>query len=580
MSMRFIEWSRFFKSADSLREKILRGLSFEHDDLEFYLVPVSQIDSDSTDLVSLIMDWRNQNQDAFPTRFTVTHSGTSKWLLNSVIQNDHKILFMILSPFMKTIGHLGLLYVEASDSIEVDNIVRGSEEHPGVMAKALLAVEAWVEEELSRNEITLKVLSSNSHAIAFYSGLEYREVGRVPMKWETTTEGQRLIPNSNPDEFMILMSKSLLTNPSLDQVLTAGPSISSREISYTNQAVRYGWNQRHSSFLTDFERKFAEYIGVEYAIATSSCTGALHLALNALAVGTGDEVIVPDITWVATASAVMYTGAKPVFVDVNPLDWTIDVEDFKRKITPRTKAVIPVHLYGFPSKMLEISKIAKEFGLSIVEDAAPAIGSTIGTDKVGTFGSFGCFSFQGAKLLVTGEGGMLVTNDQGLYERARKDQDHGRKPNTFWIESLGHKYKMNNITAALGVAQLERVENQIERKRRIFSWYFENLSDLSCIQFQQPWQGSSSIYWMTSILLNTHAPVSRTDLMGILADEGIDTRPVFPSISQYPIWGYQPETQPSSSYIAERGINLPSGVLINRATVERVCAVIRRSLGG
>lgn len=190
-----------------------------------------------------------------------------------------------------------------------------------------------------------------------------------------------------------------------------------------------------------------------------------------------------------------------------------------------------------------------------------------------------CFSFRGAKLLVTGEGGMLVTNDSKLYEKARKDQEHGRRPGTFWIESLGHKYKMNNLTAAFGIGQLERVENQIERKRRIFDWYKENLSDLNCLSFQQPRLGSTSIHWMTSILVGQNSPVSREVLVAHPNKEGIDTRPVFPSISEYPIWGYKPEAPKVSPYIAKNGINLPSGVLLNRATIDRICNTIRQSLG-
>ena len=181
---------------------------------------------------------------------------------------------------------------------------------------------------------------------------------------------------------------------------------------------------------------------------------------------------------------------------------------------------------------------ALENNLFVIEDAAPAIGTEIDGKRAGTFGNFGCFSFQGAKLLVTGEGGMLVTDEQELYKLAKKNQDHGRKPGTFWIDELGHKYKMNNITAALGLAQIERVENQIFRKRRINSWYTENLSDIPDITFQCESPGTSSICWMTSFILNEGSQKSRDELINSLKKDGIDSRPVFPAISQYPIWQY------------------------------------------
>jgi perosamine synthetase len=214
----------------------------------------------------------------------------------------------------------------------------------------------------------------------------------------------------------------------------------------------------------------------------------------------------------------------------------------------------------------------------VIEDAAPAIGTEIEGKLAGTFGEFGCYSFQGAKLLVTGEGGMLVTDNEYLYNRAKKDQDHGRKPGTFWIDEIGHKYKMNNITAALGLAQIERAHNQIYRKRRINRWYLENLSDVNSIDFQQEARGTQSICWMTSFTLSKKARISRDDLMDFLKKDGIDSRPVFPAISQYPIWKYQPEIQENSKIIGASGINLPSGVQLPKSAIDKVCGAIRKAL--
>jgi perosamine synthetase len=310
-------------------------------------------------------------------------------------------------------------------------------------------------------------------------------------------------------------------------------------------------------------------------MATSSCTGALHLSLLALGIGEGDEVLVPDITWVATASAIRYVGAKPIFVDIDKLSWSIDISEVKKLITPSTKAIIPVHLYGYGAPMPEIMNIAADHNLFVVEDAAPAIGTRIGSQFAGTFGDFGCYSFQGAKLLVTGEGGMLVTNNSDLFAKAKKIQDHGRKPGTFWIEELGHKYKMNNITAALGLGQIQRAENQILRKRRINEWYREALSELPGVSFQLEAPNTQSICWMSSFTIDPNRGVSRDQLISELKKRGIDSRPVFPSISQYEIWGYDAEVPRNSKYIGDNGINLPSGVLLNQNSIEKVILSIK-----
>lgn len=351
-------------------------------------------------------------------------------------------------------------------------------------------------------------------------------------------------------------------------ILTAGPSITPVERNYSGKAAAFGWNAHHSDFIEEFEEQFADYVGAKFAIATSSCTGALHLSLLALGIGPGDEVIVPNITWVATASAVTYVGATPVFADVDSETWTIELNSLKRLVGSKTKAIIPVHLYGFAADMVAIMDFAREHHLFVIEDAAPAIGTLINGRAAGTFGDLGCYSFQGAKMLVTGEGGMVVTDSRDVFDKVKKLQEHGRVPGSFWIDQVGHKYKTSNIAASIGLAQLTSVERQIFRKREINREYRELLSQDSRVEFQMEIPNSRSICWMTSIKLNE---IDRDDLFQFLKSQGIDTRPTFPRISSYPIWGKSSKHEyTKADSISKYGINLPSGVNLSSKKISHV----------
>jgi perosamine synthetase len=575
----FSAWAKHLKSSKSLASLMNTSSRFEIDQKEYFLIPFTSLDLLEESNQFLLKKWREANQFAYPTRFPVTLEGTRSWLEKGVLENESRVLFWIINSNFTKLGHIGLVCLPENSDIEVDNVLRGESGHPGLMTEAMKTLETLVETEFSLETISLRVLESNVHALNFYLNLGYKVLVKTPLIEVREGDTLSLKPGSPAVDTFLTMSKSLLESRGIPkEILTAGPSISTREISYVADAVSTGWNSRHSDYISQFENSFAEYVGSKYAMATSSCSGALHLALLALGIGPGDEVIVPDVTWVATASAVMYTGAKPVFADINTNDWTINLDSIRNLINKKTKAIMPVHLYGYGAAMNQIMQIASENNLFVVEDAAPAIGTEIDGKRAGTFGDFGCFSFQGAKLLVTGEGGMLVTDNEELFKRAKKDQDHGRKPGTFWIDELGHKYKMNNITAALGLAQIERAENQIFRKRRINTWYTDNLSDISSIAFQSEDPGTSSICWMTSFTLDESSSISRDDLISSLKRDGIDSRPVFPAISQYPIWQYEPKIQPNALKIGSSGINLPSGVLLSKPAIEKVCASIRKAL--
>lgn len=420
----------------------------------------------------------------------------------------------------------------------------------------LEAFELFAEIDLLAKEILIEVLPGEEYQRNFLNNENYFQIDKTD-----------------------IFSKNLVAmRKKADKILTAGPSISQVETMLVNDAVRNGWNNNHSDYINKFESEFANFVGSKFAMATSSCTGALHLSLLALGIKEGDEVIVPEVTWVATASAVRYVGATPVFADIDPLTWTISLQSIKDLVTEKTKVIIPVHLYGYAANLIEISNFAKSKGIFVVEDAAPAIGTKIGHKFAGAIGDIGCYSFQGAKMLVTGEGGMLVTNDEALYKKVKKIQDHGRKPGTFWIEELGFKYKMSNIQAALGLAQLYRADNQIFRKRRINSWYKDGLKGIKGISFQQELVGTESICWMTSIKIGNSISVSRDEVISKLMDKGIDSRPVFPAISQYPFWNVKYSPKTTAKEVGDSGINLPSGVNLSKNSIDYVISSLHEIL--
>jgi perosamine synthetase len=257
------------------------------------------------------------------------------------------------------------------------------------------------------------------------------------------------------------------------------PNISKLEVDYVNQAMESGWISSLGTFISKFEERFAQYCGVKYAIAVSNGTVGLHLALEVLGVGGDDEVIIPDLTFVATANAVRMAGATPVTVDVLKTTYCIDPKKIEDAITPRTKAIIPVHLYGHPADMIEIQRIASEHKLFLIEDAAEAHGASIGERRVGSFGDCGVFSFYGNKIITTGEGGMITTNSKDTYERARFLRDHAMsQERKYWHTSVGFNYRMTNIQAAIGLAQMQKIDDFIEERDEILEKYKERLSDL------------------------------------------------------------------------------------------------------
>lgn len=353
------------------------------------------------------------------------------------------------------------------------------------------------------------------------------------------------------------------------------PSITEKEVAYATDAARNGWGDRCYEYISRFETMFREFVGTKYAIATSSCTGALHMGLAALGIGLGDEVVLADTNWIATAAPITYLSATPVFVDILPDTWCIDPERVEEAITPRTKAIIAVHLYGNFCEMDRLLEISERHNIPIIEDAAEAIGSRWHGKHAGSIGQFGTFSFHGTKTLTTGEGGMFVTNNLDLYEKVLTLSNHGRsreQTKQFWPDMVGFKYKMSNIQAAIGCAQMERIEELITGKRRVFEYYTEGLEGLPVRMNPEP-PNTVNGYWMPTAVFEPETGVTRERLLDVLKREDIDGRVFFHPLSSLPM--FAPRTENWQSYnIPSRAINLPSYHDLSVAEMERVIRVI------
>jgi len=357
------------------------------------------------------------------------------------------------------------------------------------------------------------------------------------------------------------------------------PSITELEIAYATDAAANGWGERCYEYIHRFEELFKQHLGVQYAIATSSCTGALHMGLAALGVTTGDEVILADTNWIASAAPITYLGAKPVFVDILPDTWCIDPERVREAMTPQTKAIIAVHLYGNLCDMDSLLALGAEFGIPVIEDAAEAIGSVYHGKRAGSMGKFGTFSFHGTKTLTTGEGGMFVTNDHDLYERVLTLSNHGRakgQTKQFWPDMIGFKYKMSNIQASIGCGQMERIDELIAAKRKIFISYRDFLAELP-LAMNPELPGTTNGYWMPSIVAKESTSFDRESLLDVLRSQNIDGRVFFWPLSMLPMFEAKPENT-ISYQIFHRAINLPSYHDIGLDDIRRITHIILKHI--
>ena len=374
----------------------------------------------------------------------------------------------------------------------------------------------------------------------------------------------------------------------MERIPVAGPSITQKEIDYVTDAVTNAWYGSANVYHDRFEKAFAEYLDVRHAMALPSCTSAIHLSLLAMGVGPGDEVIVPDATWIASAAPITYVGATPVFADIDERTWCLSAESFETCVTPKTKAVIPVALYGNMPDMDSIKDVARRHGIAVVEDAAEAIGSEYKGRKAGSFGDASVFSFHGSKTLTTGEGGMLLTNDEKLFERARFLRDHGRTPGDkmFFNHEVAYKYKMSSMQAALGLAQLERIEELLEQKRRTFKWYEEELRDVEGVTLNYAAPDTKPVYWMITVILDPKFDLPKEQLLENLSERGIDCRPFFHPLSSIPAYRDTEQARLArarnqvSYRISPYGLNLPSALNMTEEKTRIVCATLREILQG
>ncbi|QVL45627.1 MAG: DegT/DnrJ/EryC1/StrS aminotransferase family protein [Methylophilaceae bacterium] len=358
------------------------------------------------------------------------------------------------------------------------------------------------------------------------------------------------------------------------------PSITDLEVAYATDAAKNGWGEKCYEYIEKFETKFKAFTGAQYAIATSSCTGALHMGLAAIGVGLGDEVILADTNWIATAAPITYLGAKPIFVDILEDTWCIDPEKIEAAITPNTKAIIATHIYGNVCEMDKLMAIGQKHGIPIIEDAAEAIGSQWHGKHAGTIGQFGTFSFHGTKTLTTGEGGIFITNDAQLYEKVLTLSNHGRakgQTKQFWPDEIGFKYKMSNIQAAIGFGQIERIEDLIRRKREVFQYYKTQLAAVTNIEMNPEKSNTINGYWMPTVVFDKSTGITREKLQAAFAEENIDARVFF-----YPLSSLDMFNNRLSNTIAwdipNRAINLPSFVDITLEEQDQVVDVIKKFL--
>ena len=363
-----------------------------------------------------------------------------------------------------------------------------------------------------------------------------------------------------------------------ERILYTKPSITELETRYAADAAATGWGAKCYDYIIRFEDLFRTHIGTGFAIATSSCTGAMHMGLAALGIGPGDEVILADTNWIATAAPILHLGATPVMVDIDPVSWCLDPAKVEQAITPRTRAIIATHIYGNLCDMDALEAIASRHNIPVIEDAAEAIGSAFRDGRrAGARGAFGTFSFHGTKTVTTGEGGMFVTNDEALFNHVLTLSNHGRaktQTKQFWPDMVGFKYKMSNVQAAIGCGQMERIDALIARKRAIFGRYRDHIDAIEGVQLNPEPSGTVNGAWMPTAVFDRSLGIEREVIQAAFSAANIDARVFFHPLSSLPMFTPRPDNVHAWD-IPTRAINLPSYHDMTDADIARVTAVVR-----
>lgn len=362
------------------------------------------------------------------------------------------------------------------------------------------------------------------------------------------------------------------------------PLLNDQARRYVDECLTTGWISSEGRFITAFEESWARYCGVDHGVAVSSGTAALELAVACLELEPGDEVIMPAFTIISCALAILRAGLKPVLVDSDPRTWCLDVNAVADKITPRTRAIMPVHMYGHPADMDPLLDLARKHNLFIIEDAAESHGATYKGQVVGGIGDLSCFSFYANKIITTGEGGMVLTKHRELSERLRSLRNLCFRPERrFYHTHAGHNYRLTNIQAAVGLSQVEVIEQHIQQKRWMGQAYNEQLGGLSRITLpvEEPW--ATNVYWMYGLVLDDSVPYDAVELARRLRAKGVDTRPFFLGMHEQPVFLEQGlfagESYPVSERLATRGLYLPSGLALTESQLSRVCEAVKEVLG-
>jgi len=366
----------------------------------------------------------------------------------------------------------------------------------------------------------------------------------------------------------------------VETIRIAEPDISGNELKYLTECIETNWISSSGSFVKKFEEKFAEYCGTKYATSCSNGTAALQLSLLALGVKKGDEVITPNLTFGATVSVIKHCNATPILADIDKKTWNISGREIERNITPKTKAIMPVHLYGNSCNMKEIQEIAQKYDLKVIEDAAEAHGAEYDSKKVGSIGDVGCFSFFGNKIITTGEGGICTSNDKELIKKIDLLKNHGMtKEKRYWHDVIGHNFRLTNIQAAIGLAQIEKIEEFNKKRDSLAKLYKENLKNLSEIEFQEITENSKPVYWMFPISLTEDANINVDQLAEKLRENGIETRKIFHPLHKMPVYLDLSE-YPHSELVYKKGLILPMHNLLKEEQVNYICETLKKIITG